>query len=148
MTEPQKRWPGFNYEPVPGLMNRHISRYLRTQRKNMLRFFQERGLYVLAERMSQIRKSRQGMMAKNRMFQGVLNDYAALTMPARAPVPGQVEPLQTVRAEASEGVAATSSGESEISLDGVAQTEPGANAGDSVQGDGVPNTNPADVEDL
>ena len=92
MTEPQKRWPGFNYEPVPGLMNRHISRYLRTQRKNMLRFFQERGLYVLADRMKQIRNSRQGMMAKNRMFQEVLNDYSKLVNPvvSSAPVPGSV----------------------------------------------------------
>src|SRR5271166_396536 len=81
MTEPQKRWPGFNYEPVPGLMNRHISRYLRTQRKNMPRFFQERGLFVLADRMSQIRKSRQGMMAKNRYFQEVLNEYSKLVTP-------------------------------------------------------------------
>src|SRR5208337_747150 len=91
MTEPQKRWPGFNYEPVPGLMNRHISRYLRTQRKNMLRFFQERGLYVLADRMSQIRKSKQGMMAKNRMFQEVLNDYSKLVTPQTVKsVPGTV----------------------------------------------------------
>ena len=92
MNEQQKRWPGFNYEQVPGLANRLIARYLRTQRKSMLRFFQERGLYVLAERMSQIQKSRQGMMAKNRMFQEVLNDYSKLVNPVvrSAPVPGSV----------------------------------------------------------
>lgn len=91
MTEQQTRWPTFKYEPVPGLANRHISRYLRTQRKNMRRLFEERGLYVFADRMNQIRKSRQGMIAKNRMFQEVLNDYAKLTTPTAAPaVPGAV----------------------------------------------------------
>ncbi len=84
MTEAmQQRWPGFGYEPVRGLANRHISRYLRTQRKNMRRFFQERGLFALADRMDQIRNSRQGMLAKNRMFQEVLDLYAQQSMPAR-----------------------------------------------------------------
>jgi hypothetical protein len=91
VTEQQARWPSFGYQQVPGLANRHISRYLRTQRKNMLRFFQERGLYTLADRMSQIRKSTQGMIAKNRMFQEVLNSYAKLATPATASsVPGSV----------------------------------------------------------
>jgi hypothetical protein len=91
MTEQQARWPSFGYQQVPGLANRHISRYLRTQRKNMLRFFQERGLYTLADRMSQIRKSTQGMIAKNRMFQEVLNSYAKLATPANVTsVPGSV----------------------------------------------------------
>jgi hypothetical protein len=71
-----KPWSGLGYEPVPGLMNRIIARYLRGQRKNMERFFQERGLLESAERMRQIRLSRQGMMAKNRMFQEVLGEYA------------------------------------------------------------------------
>jgi hypothetical protein len=79
MTEQQKRWAKFGYEPVRGLANRHISRYLRTQRKNMRRFFQERGLYTLLDRMNQIRKSKQGMIPKNQMFQEVLNSYAART---------------------------------------------------------------------
>jgi hypothetical protein len=78
MTE---KWPGFQYEQVRGLANRHIARYLRTQRKNMRRFFQERGLYAFADRMNQIRNSRQGMLAKNRYFQEVLNDYAKLSSP-------------------------------------------------------------------
>lgn len=81
MTEPQARWTGFKYEQVPGLANRLIARYLRTQRKNMRRFFQDRGLFALADRMNQIRNSRQGMLAKNRMFQAVLNEYAKLTTP-------------------------------------------------------------------
>jgi hypothetical protein len=71
-----KPWSGFGYESVPGLANRLISRYLRSQRHNMERFFQERGLLESAERMRQIRLSRQGMMAKNRMFQEVLGEYA------------------------------------------------------------------------
>ena len=93
MTTQQTRWAEFGYEQVPGLANRHISRYLRTQRKNMLRFFQERGLYELAERMKQIRNSRQGMLAKNRYFQEVLNDYAQLVTPpvGSSDVPGVPE---------------------------------------------------------
>lgn len=82
MSEQQQRpWPGFGYVQVPGLANRHISRYLRAQRKNMRRLFQERGLWDLAERMNQIRKSRQGMMAKNRMFQKLLDEYAKRVTP-------------------------------------------------------------------
>ena len=91
MTEPQTRWPSFGYVQVPGLANRLISRYLRTQRKNMLRFFQDRGLYTLANRMKQIRNSKQGMLAKNRYFQEVLNEYAKLTNPTPVQsVPGSV----------------------------------------------------------
>ncbi len=87
----QARWPGFGYQQVPGLANRLISRYLRTQRKNMKRFFEERGLYTLAERMNQIRNSRQGMLAKNRMFQGVLSEYQQLVTPTvTKSVPGSV----------------------------------------------------------
>jgi hypothetical protein len=89
MTTQQKPWASFGYEPVGVIVNKLLARYLRTQRKNMLRFFQERGLYALADRMNQIRKSRQGMLAKNRYFQQVLNDYAKLTTPTTvASVPG------------------------------------------------------------
>jgi hypothetical protein len=91
MTEAQTRWPTFGYVQVPGLANRLISRYLRTQRKNMLRFFQERGLYALADRMKQIRNSTQGMLAKNRYFQEVLNEYSKLANPTTVQsVPGSV----------------------------------------------------------
>ncbi len=91
MNEPAQRWPGFQYQQVPGLANRLISRYLRAQRKNMKRFFEERGLLTLADRMNQIRNSRQGMMAKNRMFQQVLNEYSKLVNPTVTPtVPGSV----------------------------------------------------------
>jgi len=80
MTQ-QQPWSGFKYEPVRGLRDRLISRYLRSQRKNMRRFFTERGLLEFTDRMDRIRKSRQGMMAKNQMFQEVLNAYAARTAP-------------------------------------------------------------------
>jgi hypothetical protein len=90
MTEQVKPWAGFGYEPVPHLTNRLIARYLRTQRKNMRRFFQERGLYTFADRMDQIRKSRQGMLAKNRYFQEVLNEYSALANPTTTPISTRV----------------------------------------------------------
>lgn len=75
------KWSALGYEQVPGLANRLISRYLRAQRRNMRRFFLERGFLDLAERMRQIKLSRQGMMAKNRMFQKVLDDYTKRTTP-------------------------------------------------------------------
>lgn len=93
MTEQQARWPSFKYEPVGAITTKLLARYLATQRKNMLRFFQERGLFDLAERMKQIRNSRQGMLAKNRYFQQVLNDYSKLTTPpvVTSNVPGVPE---------------------------------------------------------
>jgi len=89
------------YQPVGPIVNRLLARYLRTQRKNMRRFFQERGFYVLAERMNQIRKSRQGMLAKNRMFQQVLNEYSKLVTPATvASVPGSaIRPSPVIAGE-------------------------------------------------
>jgi hypothetical protein len=93
MTEQTKPWAGMGYEPVGAIVNKMLARYLRTQRKNMRRFFQERGLFTLADRMDQIRKSRQGMLGKNRMFQKVLNDYAKLSSPpvVTSDVPGVPE---------------------------------------------------------
>jgi hypothetical protein len=82
MNEQKTPWPGFKYQQVPGLANRHIARWLRTQRKTMARLFASRGMYDLVERMQRIRLSRQGMMAKNRMFQEVLDAYARATAPA------------------------------------------------------------------
>jgi len=100
MTEQAQRWPSFGYQPVRGLYDRILSRYLRTQRKNMRRLFEERGMFALADRMNQIRKSRQPMRAKNRYFQEVLIDYAKLiTAASSAPagsdgpaVPGALPP--------------------------------------------------------
>ena len=85
METGKPKWAGLGYEQVPGLANRIISRYLRGQRKNMERFFAERGLHDSADRMRQIRLSRQGMMAKNQMFQEVLNEYARRASPTVVP---------------------------------------------------------------
>jgi hypothetical protein len=91
MNEQRKPWSEFKYEPVGPVVHKLLARYLRTQRKNMLRFFQERGLYTLADRMNQIRNSRQGMLAKNRYFQEVLNEYSKLANPVSVQyVPGAV----------------------------------------------------------
>jgi hypothetical protein len=87
MSEQVKRWAGFGYEPVGPIVNKLLARYLRTQRKNMLRFFQERGMFKLVERMKQIRNSRQGMLAKNRYFQQVLNEYSETARPSLQPSP-------------------------------------------------------------
>jgi hypothetical protein len=106
MTSP---WERLGYEPVGYVRNKLIGRYLRTQRKNMLRFFQERGLYTLADRMNQIRKSRQPMLAKNRMFQDALNQYAQLTSPpvVSSDVPGvpkgSGEPAQDIVVDETSG---------------------------------------------
>lgn len=81
MSGSQKPWSGLGYAPVPALTNRLIARYLRGRRKYMRRFFAERGMADLVIRMDQIRASRQGMLEKNRMFQGVLDDYAKIVSP-------------------------------------------------------------------
>jgi hypothetical protein len=60
MTEQIPKWGALGYEPVRGLMNRQIARYLRIQRKSMTRFFAQRGMFDLVDRMNMIRKSRQG----------------------------------------------------------------------------------------
>ena len=106
MTEQMKPWASFGYEPVGPIVNKLLARYLRTQRKNMLRFFTDRGLYSLANRMNQIRNSRQGMLAKNRMFQEVLNDYSKIANPVVVPadggsIPGNVlqEPAPDIAGE-------------------------------------------------
>lgn len=84
-SEPQKKWSGFGYEPVPGLINRHISRYLRTQRRNMRRFFVERGLLELAMRLDSLRKqSNRNFVQKNRAFQRILNEYIKLATPTNS----------------------------------------------------------------
>ena len=106
MTEQQRRWAEFGYEPVGAIVNKLLARYLRTQRKNMRRFFQERGLFALADRMDQIRNSRQGMLEKNHMFQKVLNEYAALSTPqVSQSVPGNVlrEPSPVIAGETEAG---------------------------------------------
>jgi len=85
-AQPQSPWSALGYQQVPGLANRLISRWLRHHRKEMRRFFHSRPEFAeFAERMDNIRKSRQGMLAKNKMFQKVLDDYAKSVTPAGAP---------------------------------------------------------------
>jgi hypothetical protein len=135
--------------PVPYVVNKRIGRYLRTQRKNMLRFFQERGLFDLASRMTQIRNSRQGMLAKNKMFQEVLNSYAAQTMPAQ---PGVLEPkaeqVQNVRQDSVSSVAEGEPGESGVEVNSVAEGEPRKATSDPEQALRVPNPDQTDTENL
>jgi hypothetical protein len=133
MTEQTQRWPGFGYVQVPGLANRHISRYLRAQRKNMRRFFEERGLLVLAGRMNQIRKSKQGMMAKNRMFQEVLNSYATQAMPAPRDVSEQMEPLHNVRQTEIARMEEKTPRAGEVAVNGMASQKPRTDERDSLQ---------------
>jgi len=104
MTEQQKPFADLGYEPVSTIVNRLLARYLRAQRKNMHRFFEDRGLFTLANRMKQIRKSRQDMLAKNLMFQKVLNDYAKLTTPSVSrTIPGSVlQPAPVIAGETDE----------------------------------------------
>jgi hypothetical protein len=91
MTETKTPFASLGYKPVGPIVNRLLARYLRTQRKNMRRLFEERGMFELANRMKSIRETQQGMLAKNRRFQLVLNDYAKLTQPTvTSSVPGSV----------------------------------------------------------
>ena len=117
MTELPKPWAGLGYQPVPGLANRYIARYLRGRRKFMRRFFTERGLLDLTDRMDQIKKSRQGMLAKNRMFQKVLDDYAQIVNPL--PTTSGTSPTSAAEAAHLEvpagGVAVQTTGRSDAS---------------------------------
>jgi hypothetical protein len=133
MTEQTQRWPSFGYQPVGPLVNKMLARYLRTQRKNMRRFFEERGLFVFADRMRQIRKSNQGMMAKNRMFQEVLNSYATQTMPASRDVPEQMEPLHDVRQTEIARMEEKTPRASEVAVNGMASQKPRTDERDSLQ---------------
>lgn len=106
-TEQRKPWAGMGYEPIGAITNKLIARYLRTQRKNMRRFFEERGLFTFADRMNQIRNSRQDMLAKNRYFQEVLNEYSKLATPTVRSgsvegVPAPAEPASVTIAGESE----------------------------------------------
>jgi hypothetical protein len=48
-------WPGLKYAPVEALVTRHHNRLHRAGRRNMLRFFAERGLGEFYERVRVIR---------------------------------------------------------------------------------------------
>jgi hypothetical protein len=119
-SAPPKPWSGLGYEQVPGLANRIISRYLRGQRKNMERFFQERGMLESAERCRQIRLSRQGMIAKNQMFREVLDAYArqVLSPGASTETISETAHLETIP-DTDVGVQATDGGRLEGHGDGV-----------------------------
>lgn len=88
------KWGALGYEPVRGLSERLISRYLRSQRRQLARFFAANGYVDLHARLMEIKYSRQGMMAKNRMFQQVMNEYVA----RMAPPPKAEASLQPVPA--------------------------------------------------
>jgi hypothetical protein len=142
MSEATQPWAGFKYEPVRGPTDRRISRYLRTQRKNMRRFFAERGVFDLLARMEEIRKSRQGMMAKNTMFQEVLNEYAervnqpAATGPAPAGKTGAA-PQPNTEAASADGSATQNRGITSASV----EVQP---AGEPADGERGPGLDPGD----
>lgn len=87
-TSPQARptpWSGFKYEPVRGLIDRKISRFLRAQRKNMRRIFQERGHLDLFAQMDELRKdSTKNFQQKNTTFQRIMNEHIARSVPDAA----------------------------------------------------------------
>src|SRR6266853_1203440 len=81
-------WVGFGYAPVRGLVDRKIARFLRTQRKNMRRFFQERGHLDLYAQLDSLRKDpTRTFMQKNTTFQRILNEHIARTVPAADAAP-------------------------------------------------------------
>lgn len=79
-SEPEKpkgKWDALGYKPVRGYQDRVIARWLRSQRKQMRRFFEERGFPIYALRLDAIRRNpRMGMVEKNEAFREVLDDYA------------------------------------------------------------------------
>jgi hypothetical protein len=85
MNEPSKNWPGFKYEPVPGLSERHVARFLRTQRKNMRRVFAAKGAMDLAAQLDALRRdpTRDGTQ-KNQAFQRILNEHITRATPQPA----------------------------------------------------------------
>lgn len=128
MTATQtSKWAGLGYQQVRGLADRHIARYLRASRKTMTRFFTDRGLVDFTERMVQIRKSRQGMMAKNQMFQEVLDDYANVVVAEANDTQAEGKPDVGVQAPAPSGPVPAGTGTDTGS--GVPPVESGASSG-------------------
>jgi len=90
-------WAGFGYEPVRGLVDHHVARFLRTQRKNMRRFFQERGHLDLFAQLDELCKDpTRNFMSKNTGFQRILNEYIARTAPPVAEAASSMEPGNVV----------------------------------------------------
>lgn len=84
-------WAGFRYAPVRGLVDRQIARFLRTQRKNMRRFFLERGHLDLFAQLDELRKEpHRDFRQKNVTFQRILNEHIARSVPDAKAVPGAV----------------------------------------------------------
>jgi hypothetical protein len=125
-ASPKHKWTGLGYEMVPGMANRLISRYLRGQRRNMIRFFHERRMYEFEDRLQKIRKdSAMPMLEKNRKFQEILNEYATRAVPSGA--------TPTAMAEADNQQAAGSAGVEMSIAGGLGQSNgPGADASDGL----------------
>ena len=88
MTDSAQRWGGFKYEPVRGLADRLVARWLRSQRKNIRRTLWERGHVDLAQQLEQLKQNpRQGALEKNRRFQEIMNEYVSRVSSQTAPAP-------------------------------------------------------------
>lgn len=86
MSAAQVPWAGLRYKPVTPVRDRVVARWLRTQRKTMLRLFDDRGLFDLSIRLRRLVKNPTlNVMEKNRRFQEILDAYAKLMRPAGEP---------------------------------------------------------------
>ena len=104
-----KPYAALGYVQVRGLADRLITRYLRTQRRNMTRFFQARGLHEFASRMDSIRSANHlTAHGKNVRFRKVLDDYAALVAPNTEATSVPVQPEVVLPVAGTTGVADTS----------------------------------------
>lgn len=87
MSHTVSKWRGLSYEPVRGLADRLVARWLRSQRKNIRRTFWERGHVDLAQQLEQLKQNpRQAALEKNRRFQEIMNEYIARVSSQAAPV--------------------------------------------------------------
>jgi hypothetical protein len=67
-----KPWTGFDYAPVRGLVDKQVARFLRAQRKNMRRFFLERGHMDLYAQLDELRRQpHRNFQQKNTTFQRI-----------------------------------------------------------------------------
>ena len=88
MSETDSKWRGLSYEPVRGLADRLVARWLRSQRKSIRRTLWERGHVDLAQQLEQLKQNpRQGALEKNRHFQEIMNEYISRVSSQTAPVP-------------------------------------------------------------
>jgi hypothetical protein len=78
-------WAGLKYEPVRSLVDKQVARFLRAQRKNMRRFFLERGHLDLYAQLEELRRQpNRNFRQKNESFQRILNEHIARTSPPPA----------------------------------------------------------------